>query len=186
MIPPGASTPPPAAPAATDTRYVEAPGTAPSVRIAGFGYAIVFRLAGVSSVATSLHFFVNLRTPDHFEALAVLVDRAHAPEVRAVGQHLAVDEAQVLRRYVDERRVEARVARDLHLVLLRALSAVFHVSAGMVETVAFSLGAVAFGRRRLGLGRGGREEEAGREREREQACREASHALLIAPERGGP
>ena len=53
-------------------------------------------------------------------SVRVLVDRADTPEVRAVGEHLAVDEAQVLRRHVDERRVEARVARDLHLVLLRA------------------------------------------------------------------
>ena len=37
MIPPGASTPPPEAPLATATLYVEAPGTGDQVRIVGFG-----------------------------------------------------------------------------------------------------------------------------------------------------
>ena len=32
----------------------------------------MFRLAGVSSAATSLHFLVNLRTPDHFDAFVSL------------------------------------------------------------------------------------------------------------------
>ena len=62
--------------------------------------------------------------------------------------------------------------------------ALFQVSAGMVETVAFTFGAVTFGAVGLAWASGGSEEDACREREREQACREASHTSAIAPFEG--
>ncbi len=45
-----------------------APGTGAQLRIVGFGYAIAVSAAGVRITAVAFHFFVNLRTFDHFEA----------------------------------------------------------------------------------------------------------------------
>ena len=70
----------------------------------------MFRLAGVKRAATSLHFLVNLRTPDHFDAFLSLSDGrdlAAADGWSPGAEGLGVSTMPVGRTSTSERRVGA-------------------------------------------------------------------------------